>query len=110
VRGANWSGTSQVVANNAMQCGAANVLAGTPVVTGNVMVTAGDVGVSPNVYPTAASSLIDAADPARTTFEDFNGTARGGMPDTGAYERTTATNPGWIPVEGMKPLPQPACP
>lgn len=111
IRGANWSGTSQVVANNAMyMCSTGTVLAGTPVVAANIGIGAGDVGTPPNVYPTATSTLIGAGSPAHSAPDDFNGTPRGAMPDVGAYQRTTATNPGWIPVEGMKPLLTPACP
>lgn len=64
---------------------------------------AADLGASPNVYPPAGSSLVNAGDAAHTVLEDFNGTPRAdGMPDVGAYERTTDTNPGWMPVEGFK--------
>jgi hypothetical protein len=111
IRGASWSGTSQVVANNAMfMCAMGTVLAGTPVTSQNLGISASDVGPPPNVYPTATSQVIGAGDASHSAPDDFNGTARGAMPDVGAYQRTTATNPGWIPVEGKKPLPAPTCP
>ena len=111
IRGANWSGTSQIVANNAMfMCSVGTVLSGTPVVAANIGIGSGDVGTPPNVYPTATSTVIGAGDAAHSASNDFNGTGRTAMPDVGAYQRTTATNPGWIPVEGMKPLLTPTCP
>lgn len=64
---------------------------------------AADLGPAPKVYPPAGSSLINAGDQAHTVLEDFNGTPRAdGMPDVGAYERTSNTNPGWDPGEGFK--------
>lgn len=110
IRGANWSGTSQVVANNAMfMCSMGTVLSG-GIAAQNIGIGSGDIGPPPNVYPTATSTVLGAGSPAHSAPDDFNGTARGAMPDVGAYQRTTATNPGWIPVEGMKPLLTPTCP
>jgi hypothetical protein len=91
-------------------CVMGTVLAGTPVTAQNIGIGAGDVGPPPNVYPTASSTLIGAGNVAHSAADDFNRTPRGAAPDVGAYQRTTATNPGWIPVEGMKPLPAPTCP
>jgi Right handed beta helix region len=59
-----------------------------------------------NAYPAPGSPLIDVADASYGVTEDFNATPRTGTLDVGAYEVTTATNPGWIPIEGFKdPLP-----
>jgi hypothetical protein len=104
VHSLNWSGTSYVVANNALQCGTGTNLTGTPQTNGNIGFTASDVIGSPNDYPVAGSGLVDIADPNYTAADDFNATARGAAPDVGAYERTTATNPGWIPMAGLKPI------
>jgi hypothetical protein len=110
VRGANWSGTSQVISNNAFSCPVPFVATGTPITTGNVDVTAADTGAPPNVYPTSSSRVIDAGDPTYGVADDFNRTPRSGTPDSGAYEHTSATNPGWLPAEGLKPLPVSTCP
>jgi hypothetical protein len=53
-------------------------------------------------YPTAASSLVDVADTTvDTPSDDFEGVARDGTPDVGAYEYTS-DGPGWPIVEGFK--------
>lgn len=111
IRGASWAGTSQVVANNAISmCATGTVLAGTPVTAQNIGINASDVGPPPNVYPTATSQLLGVGNAAHSAADDFNRTPRGATPDVGAYQRTTPTNPGWIPVEGEKPLPAQTCP
>ncbi len=57
-------------------------------------------------YPTSASLLIDAADPAGKYYPpelDFNGNPReGDAPDVGAYEFVGEDNPGWAIREGFK--------
>ena len=110
VHGLNLTGNQQVVANNGLRCATGASVTGTYVASGNVAASPADIGAPPNVYPTAGSALVDTADPMHAVTDDFNGTPRTGAPDIGAYERTTATNPGWIPVEGKKPLPASACP
>lgn len=100
----DWSGSSYVVANNAVSCTTSLDLSGTPTVAQNLDVVAGDVGVPPNVYPPAGSNLIDKADGAHSVADDFNGTLRTGVSDVGGYEHTSASNPGWIPAAAMKPI------
>ena len=55
-------------------------------------------------YPSAASPLKDALEASQCAADDFNGTKRpqGKSCDAGAYEATTATNPGWGLKEGFK--------
>lgn len=129
----NWStATGNVVANNALYC--ANTLAidfvgGAPtaVVAGNIglgtsnaasgfVTTSGtiasDLGdpATAAVYPPASSALIGAGDPSHGVTDDYNGLPRDTNPDVGAYEHTTATNPGWPNADGFKPLPVTSCP
>lgn len=59
-----------------------------------------------DVYPRAASSLIDAGHAGHVVAVDFNGTARTGTPEAGAYTYTQGSNPGWKPKAGFKPLTQ----
>ncbi len=124
MRLSGWSGRpGLVVANNAIYCDgddfAIGGLAGVTV-AGNVVVPATStlpasgyrVGQTPaldlldssarNVYPGAGSRLIDAGVAAHATSIDFNGNARAGTPDTGAYDYSTAQNPGWAVVAGFK--------
>lgn len=110
IHGINFTGNQQVVANNGLRCNVGTSVTGMYVANANLAASPSDIGPPPNVYPVAGSALVDTGDATRTVADDFNGTLRTGAPDVGAYERTTATNPGWIPVEGKKPLPAPACP
>jgi hypothetical protein len=48
-----------------------------------------------DLFPKAGSALIGAGAAAHVTAEDFNGTARGGVADVGAYRFQTGGNPGW---------------
>ena len=119
----DWAtATNQLVENNALYCeggtaidlngGAPNatVLGNAGLGTSSVAsgfrpgsTLASDLGTATKVYPPTGSSLINAGDHANALLEDFNGTVRGdGMPDIGAYEHTTDTNPGWDPIEGFK--------
>ncbi len=119
----DWaSATNQVVANNALYCGGGTAIdlnGGAPSAmlfnniglgTSNAAsgfgaggTLAADLGTATKVYPPAGSMLINAGDPTHGATDDFNGTVRGdGMPDVGAYEHTTDTNPGWDPGEGFK--------
>jgi len=123
LKGNGWgTGANLVAVNNALYCGATSALRlpdgqGTAMLAGNRGLGASDVGgaVSPGVseaadlgdpalalvYPPPGSALIGAG-VASAVVDDFNGTARDSAPDVGAYEVTTATNPGWPPREGFK--------
>ncbi len=57
-----------------------------------------------DAYPAAGSALAGAADPARVTGSDFNGTDRQGVADAGAYRAGEARNPGWTVRAGFKPI------
>ena len=105
IHGLNWSGSAYVLANNAMACGTSNVVVtGSPVESADLTVMGSDVGTLPNAYPTAGSALVDTGDATHSAVDDFNATTRSGTPDIGAYERTAASNPGWLPTMGMKPI------
>lgn len=113
---------NQLVANNALYCGggiAIDLNGGAPNATlrGNIGLgtsnaasgfrqgtsIAADLGTAMKVYPPPGSMLINAGDTQMPVIEDFNGTVRGdGMPDVGAYEHTSVTNPGWDPKEDFK--------
>jgi len=63
-------------------------------------------GAPPNdVFPKAGSKLIGAGDAAHVVEVDFNGTARNGVADVGAYKFDTAGNPGWTIGPGFKDQP-----
>lgn len=106
----DWAaGTGQILANNAIaNCGTAvdiNGGAGADLVNvNNNEAQASDFtsAITGNLYPAPGSHLIDGASPTVTVADDFNATPRTGPMDLGAYEVTSATNPGWIPVEGFK--------
>ncbi len=124
VRLGSWNArTGLVFANNAIYCDADDFAIGglaNVVVAGNVVVPATSalpasgyrVGQSValdfadaaarNLYPRAGSHLIDAGDATYATSVDFNGTARTGAPDAGAYDHSTTQNPGWAVVAGFK--------
>jgi hypothetical protein len=55
-----------------------------------------------NVYPTAGSRLLDAGAAAHAATTDFNGRGRGATPEAGAYEWSSAQNPGWSVAPGFK--------
>jgi hypothetical protein len=53
-------------------------------------------GIPPNdVFPRPGSQLIAAGDPDYVVSDDFNGNARGGVADVGAYAFEHGGNPGW---------------
>ncbi|MCA9605598.1 MAG: right-handed parallel beta-helix repeat-containing protein [Myxococcales bacterium] len=61
-------------------------------------------GAVPNdVFPRAGGGLIGSGDAAHVPADDFNGTARMGVADVGAYAYGDGTNPGWTLMESLKP-------
>jgi MYXO-CTERM domain-containing protein len=123
---------SIVIANNAVyaQSGNAIRVAGTlggVVVAGNVgmgalsgpsggliasgtlaadFVAASFSGQPPNnVFPKAGSKLIAAGNATHVVQVDFNGTARNGVADVGAYKFDAMGNPGWPIGPGPKDRP-----
>ena len=63
-------------------------------------------------FPLADGALVGAADPEYLAPDDFNGTARTGSGDVGAYRFDAAGNPGWTLADGFKdvtPVSPPAC-
>lgn len=116
-----------VIANNAIfaQGGAAIAVGGTladVIVAGNAgtgsvngitaplaaaslsdLVAASFSGAPPNdVFPSTTSALAGAGDPAHVVADDFNGTARAGAADVGAYVHVAGGNPGWMIMAGFK--------
>ncbi|MBL8953273.1 MAG: right-handed parallel beta-helix repeat-containing protein [Myxococcaceae bacterium] len=68
----------------------------------NDFVMANFGGVVPNnVFPKAGGALVDAGTVALVPADDFNGTARLGVADVGAY-KFAASNPGWALAAGFK--------
>ena len=57
---------------------------------------------SRDFYPSVNSKLLDIANAAYAPPDDFNGTARTGVPEAGAYTWTQAANPGWPVAPGFK--------
>lgn len=133
LRMSSWSGQPGLVfANNAIYCDADDFAIGglsSVTVIGNIVTPATSalpaagyrVGQTPaldlldvaarNVYPRAGSRLIDAGEAAYAASIDFNGNARSGSPDAGAYNYSTAQNPGWVVAPGFKnAASQPAVP
>lgn len=55
-----------------------------------------------NFYPQDTSPLIDMGTTSYAPSVDFDGTARDGSPDTGAYEWVSGGSPGWIPGKTFK--------
>lgn len=62
------------------------------------------------VFPRAGSVLIGAAAAAYVTLVDFNGTARAGSTDAGAYRFDATGNSGWQIAAGFKKAVRPAPP
>ena len=68
-------------------------------------------GVPPiDVFPKTGSALIGAAAAAHVVANDFNGTARTGSADAGAYRFNAAGNPGWQIAAGFKNAVRPKAP
>ena len=124
VRLSGWGGRPGLVfANNAIYCEGGGFSVGDltgVTVSGNVInpsttvfpsggYVVGDTAatdltdpVAHDAYPVEGSTVIDAATPGYATSTDFNGIARTGAPDAGAYEWTGPGNPGWRVVPGFK--------
>jgi hypothetical protein len=120
----NVSG-SVVIANNAVYSQSGN---GLQLISGNLglVTTAGNVtnrgtqlandfvsasysGAPPiNVFPKAGSALIGAGSATYVEPIDFNGTARNGATDVGAYVFAAGGNPGWTLATGFKAAAAPA--
>jgi hypothetical protein len=67
---------------------------------GNVaadFVSASFSGAVPNdVFPATGGRLVGTGDVGHVADDDFNGTARGGVADVGAYRYDANGNPGWV--------------
>jgi hypothetical protein len=60
-------------------------------------------GVPPiDLFPAVGSALIDGGDPTYVTAVDFNGNARSGNADVGAYRFDAGGNAGWVVTMGFK--------
>jgi hypothetical protein len=60
-------------------------------------------GMPPNdVFPAAGGALVGTGDADHVVDDDFNGTARDGAADVGAYRFATGGNPGWTLGPGLK--------
>ncbi len=63
-------------------------------------------------FPLADGALVGAADTDHLAPDDFNGTARAGSADVGAYRFDDGGNPGWTLADGFKdatPVSAPVC-
>jgi hypothetical protein len=70
---------------------------------GGDFVAASFSGAPPNdVFPANGSALVGVAAARHVVADDFNGTARNGAADAGAYVFDAAGNPGWTIVPGFK--------
>jgi len=58
-----------------------------------------------DVFPKTGSALIGAGVAQYVTQFDFNGAARGGAADVGAYKYQAGGNPGWALAASFKPMP-----
>jgi hypothetical protein len=72
-------------------------------VLANDFVSAHYNGAPPiDVFPKTGSSLIGAGAASYVTTTDFNGTARNGVADAGAYRYQAGGNPGWTLAASFK--------
>ena len=60
-------------------------------------------GVPNDVFPAAGGALVMGGVTDHVVTDDFNGTARGGIADIGAYAFGAGANPGWALAEEHKP-------
>ncbi|MEO1201096.1 MAG: right-handed parallel beta-helix repeat-containing protein [Pseudomonadota bacterium] len=72
----------------------------------DVDIVAADYSGTPPIdaYPAAGSALEGAGTEAYVTGSDFNGAARQGIADSGAYLAGDGSNPGWAVQAGFKPI------
>ena len=54
-----------------------------------------DGEVPMNPFPAPSGALVASGSPAHVALDDFNGTARDGIADVGAYAYSRDGNPGW---------------
>jgi MYXO-CTERM domain-containing protein len=67
------------------------------------MVMASYAGAPPmDLFPAAGGALIGAGEAEHVPADDFNGSARGGAADVGAYAYAEGGNPGWPLGPGFK--------
>jgi MYXO-CTERM domain-containing protein len=59
-------------------------------------------GVPNDVFPRPGSALVGTGVASYVPTDDFNGVARAGVPDVGAYAFNAAGNPGWTLAEDFK--------
>ncbi len=59
-------------------------------------------GVPMNLFPKAGAALTGAGVAMYVAADDFNGTARNGVADVGAYKAADGVNPGWALAEAFK--------
>jgi len=70
---------------------------------GDAFARANWAGLPPNdVFPKAEGALIGTGDRAHVASDDFNGTARNGRTDVGAYVFDARGNPGWTLADDFK--------
>jgi len=55
-----------------------------------------------DLFPSLDSALIGSGSAPHTSLVDFNGTARDGAADVGAYKYSPGGNPGWALAPGFK--------
>ena len=55
-----------------------------------------------DLFPTAGGALVGAGSTDHVAADDFNGTARMGVADIGAYAFAAGGNPGWVIMAGFK--------
>ncbi|MCA9694897.1 MAG: right-handed parallel beta-helix repeat-containing protein, partial [Myxococcales bacterium] len=119
------AGGNNVIANNALYCANSAAIkfpngTGAAIVAGNAVVgsvngpNAGTFdGVDPSAafldapgmdfYPVDGGPLVDAGDAGQTVAQDFNCLDREpSAPEVGAYDWSTAQNPGWEVQPGFK--------
>jgi len=67
------------------------------------LVSASYAGLPPmDLFPATGGALPAAGETAHVTADDFNGTARAGVADVGAYVHDSQGNPGWALAAGFK--------
>ena len=57
-----------------------------------------------DLFPKGGSALIGSGAAAHVVIEDFNGHARNGATDVGAYRYQSSGNPGWALTAGFKSM------